>query len=396
MLVREIILSTLILALSPSILSQPVKPLTNRAKEFGESLKRFDRQPSDTSRRTNSASDDEVIRIETNFVINDALVIDRSGSIVVGLQKSDFIVNEDGTPQTIELFSSGNDVRTPKSIVLIVDNGGTPSVFLRNLRAATHLVQRLSSNDRMAIASDDIKLLCDFTDDKEKLLGTLRLLARKPGASRHEYSTLMAVLNELFVGSELRPIVLIQGSGDEILSMKPIWPTTLAICKKGFKDWCERSFSVRDILNSVERSRATIYGVVPEPRLAGLDLQTQKKKVATILDGFSDEIHNRRNAKEKTKFRSTWEELTIRETVATQQSMMDITRLSGGFTTFLESAENVDSLYQSLFATIENRYTLGYQSDRLGTGVRSIGIAVKGHPEYSVVGRRSYTPYSAK
>lgn len=369
----------------------------NRSKEFGHSLKDFEKKTDQKSNQFAASDDEDVIRVETNLVITDALVIDKGGSIVVGLEKSDFEVAENDVFQKIDFFSFGKNVRESKSIVLIFEAGGTPSIFNRNIKVAKELVARLGSTDRMAIVSDNLKLLAAFTGNKQVLTMALERLARSSGTSRREYSTLMAVLKELFVGDEKNPIVLIQSSGDEALLLRPIWPASLTICKRGIKDMCERSFGFPDLLSVVERSRATIYGVVPEPKIAGLAYEEQKRKAAIILDGFSDEIHGRRDEGEKARFRNIWQDLTIAEAAAMQQSMIDVTRLSGGFTTFIESVDRVDELYRSLFSTMENRYLIGYYSQVQKSGsARKIKVSIKGRPEYSVVARKSFLPATAK
>jgi VWFA-related protein len=158
------------------------------------------------------------------LVVNDVLVVNQKGNLIAGLKKEDFIVTENGEPQDIGLFSFGEDAKVPRSIVLIIENGGTPSLVERSIEAAKQLVDKLSPLDRMAIASDNVKLLCDFTKDKEFLKSTLDSQKKnKFGASRREYSTLLAVLNEMFDAEDIRPIVILQSSGDEVTLLKPVW-----------------------------------------------------------------------------------------------------------------------------------------------------------------------------
>ena len=70
--------------------------------------------------KVEGASDDEIIRVETNLVINDILVVDEKGTAVPNLKPEDFIVSQDGAEQKIELFACGENAKLPRSIVLIM------------------------------------------------------------------------------------------------------------------------------------------------------------------------------------------------------------------------------------------------------------------------------------
>jgi hypothetical protein len=62
----------------------------------------------------------DVIRVETNLIINDILVTNKNGGPVRDLKINDFIVREDGRTQEISTFSFGGTT-FPRLIVLIMD-----------------------------------------------------------------------------------------------------------------------------------------------------------------------------------------------------------------------------------------------------------------------------------
>jgi hypothetical protein len=375
------------------VLPQPDKKNPVRKKDFGKSLKRYD-LPAEKSKQAQSSDADE-IRVETDLVVTDALVIDAKGSLVAGLNRDDFIVREDGIVQDIELFAPAANNKLAKSIVLITDSNSFSAERRRNLEAIRSLINWLGPNDRLAIVSDNLKLLTDFTSDKKVLQDALNPIKRPHGPSWREFSSLLAVINELLSGNDVRPIILFQVRGDEALLLRPIWSAHEAICKRsGRREICERAFSLKDVLSVVEQSRVTIYGIIPSERIVGLQKEEQTRRIHTLLDIFSDEAHNRTDEKERASFREKWKELTLRETEAMQQSVLDVTNVSGGFTTFLESTANFVDIYSSIFKTIDNRYTVGYYSKAdWPTNVRrTVTLEVKDRPEYVVLSRKSYVP----
>jgi VWFA-related protein len=391
--IRFVLFTSLLLcfALSFSIFAQPTLKEQNRIKDFGKSLKKYEKKNEQTNKT--DTKDNETIRVETNLVVNDVLVVNQKGNLIVGLKKEDFIITENGEPQDVELFSFGEDAKVPRSIVLIIENGGIPSLVEQSIEAAKKLVDKLSPQDRMAIVSDNVKLLCDFTKDKELLKSTLDSQKKNRfGASRREYSTLLAVLNEMFDAEDIRPIVILQSSGDEVVLLKPIWEGQKKICLGGAKDWCERDFAFSDVKETVEKSRVTIYGIVPQPRILGLSPNIQIENTRLFLDKMSREIHKRDDDKKINKFINEWTETTLKENIATQSSVVDLANLSGGYTDFLEKPEDAQTVYSTIFQTIENRYVIGYypKNETKDGKRRTVKIEVKNHPEYIVMGRKSY------
>ena len=108
------------------------------------------------------------------------LVLDSQGHSVTGLGKDDFIVKEDGQPQPISQVSLGDDQGVERSIVLILDYSDSQFPYLdTSVEAARLLIDKLGPKDRMAIVTDDVKLLVDFTHNKTDLKTGLDSLKRR-------------------------------------------------------------------------------------------------------------------------------------------------------------------------------------------------------------------------
>src|SRR5688572_12748100 len=114
---------------------------------------------------------DEVVTIDANLVTLHVRVIDRNNRPINDVGKSDFRVFENGVPQQVE-FVSKEEV--PITYGLVVDNSGS----LRNqigqvIEAAKTIVASNKQGDETFvvrfIASDEIKILQDFTADKNAL-----------------------------------------------------------------------------------------------------------------------------------------------------------------------------------------------------------------------------------
>ncbi|MGI8494118.1 MAG: VWA domain-containing protein [Pyrinomonadaceae bacterium] len=251
-----------------------------KVKDFGKSLiKKKKSKPEDKKTADEISSGEEVIKVETNLVRSDVLVLDQKGRFILGLNKGDFIVTEKNVPQVVETFSLGDSAEIPRSIVLIIDYSGSQKPYIKtSVEAAKNLVDKLNPRDRMAIVPDDVKLLADFTNDKEFLKKKLDSLKNKNGYGKSlQYSALMATLNELFDAEDIRPMIIFQTDGDQSSFIARDEQSD-----KQLSAYYGADFTVEAMFNSIYKSRATIYSVVSGFSLLGLTPDEQLEKAASF------------------------------------------------------------------------------------------------------------------
>ena len=183
----------LTLSLFTASLAQTTQPAKRKTlKNFGSSLKRLKWNPEkktalDSSPQNTAANSDEddVIRIDTSLVTCELLVLDQHGKNVAGLTANDFSIAEDNTSQTVGHFLLGDNINVPRTIVLIIDYSGSQLPYLENsVAAAKVLVDKLGPKDLMAIVTDDVELIQDFTTDKKKLKKKLDSLQEQSAPPR--------------------------------------------------------------------------------------------------------------------------------------------------------------------------------------------------------------------
>src|SRR5258706_10987475 len=365
-------------------------------KEFGASLKRLrwdsGKQAAveinGSSDRRNASSEVDVVRVETNLVVCDVEVRDRQGRIVTGLTRADFIATEDGEVQHIGHFSLGDDQSVARSIVLIIDYSGSLRRYLdKSIDAAETLIDKLGPKDNMAIVTDDVELLVDFTRDRAKLKKALESLKKK-AKERHygrsyQFTALMATSRELFSEEDIRPIVIFQTDGDEVELLQPPDPGVYFLPRPqtaGLHPLIPyiKQFSLRDVYSAVEKSRATVYTVIPGTSLIGLSLEEQLKGIESsdAPPGFTHEQMA----------------LIAKHTLRAQRAAAGAAIVSGGWTAFLEKPEQAADIYSTILSDINSRYVVGYYpTNKMHDGQRrKVLIEVRQHPEYVVSGRGSY------
>jgi len=409
-----------------------------KLKDFGSSLKKlkWDPQKNETVITQQASRDDEdVITIETSLVTSDVLVTDKQGRPVRNLKATDFTVSEDGVPQQIGHFVLGDNVNLSRSIVLIIDYSRSQFPYIADsIAAAGVLVDQLGPKDRMAIVTDDVDLLVDFTGDKRELKrGLESLLERNRGAKSFlgvggkrprfgrsaQFSALMATLNEAFDDEDQNPVIVFQTDGDELEFLRNsvivhevpsgLPPEILREVQEEVeqKRRLQRSlmteFSLDDVYRAAERSRATIYSIIPRTRLLDLTQDEQIKRlaaedsrsVATWSEASSEKMRNSfKVLEEQRRKRLTPEILQARidQELKIQRLLVDLAKMSGGWAEFLETKSQTASIYNRILADLNLRYIIGYYPTNKNHDrkKRQLTIEVKGHPEYIISSRKSY------
>src|SRR6266700_1868901 len=428
-------------ALSPStaVSQERERP---KLKDFGSSLKQLKWDPErnaavETKPKPATArpsEEDNVVRVETSLVVCDVLVLDSRGQIVQGLTEKDFVLSEDGKPQQVGMFSLGDNVAVPRSIVLIIDYSVSQFPFINtSIAAPSMLADKIAPGDRMAIVSDDVELLQEFTNDKNALKDKLESLRKRSSTwdtpnttpKQHfgrsdQYSALLATLREMFDDEDQRPIIIFQTDGDEaallrnpitVRQVPPNLPKDMRKeAERAFSSWQkdlrnkQREFSLNDVYRAVEKSRAIIYTVIPGFQLVGLSLDEQIERMKAererkLLQDLSkmgpSAIRSAMIKGEEDRWARTPPEARryeVGEEVKVQASLAVVSTITGGWTAFLEEPSQADEIYSRIFSDINRRYVVGYYpTNKEHDGKRrKVTIAVRDHPEYTVMGRKAY------
>jgi VWFA-related protein len=104
-----------------------------------------------TTSPTEEISEGDVVRVETQLVSVPAVVTDRNGRPVPGLQTENFVVLEDGREQRISNFAT---TEAPFEVALLLDTSGSTREELGLIRdAANAFISALRTGDRVGIVA---------------------------------------------------------------------------------------------------------------------------------------------------------------------------------------------------------------------------------------------------
>jgi len=120
------------------------------------------------------------VSVSSNLVTLQVLVTDDKGNVITGLKPGNFLIYEDKVKQEITNFSP---IEANITAVLLVEmrkysSYGVDQIFIDQIYNIIYtFVQKLKRGDWVGVIGYDIKpkLLCDFTQNPQKILDTLRV-----------------------------------------------------------------------------------------------------------------------------------------------------------------------------------------------------------------------------
>lgn len=157
----------------------------------------------------NNANDEvdegDVVRVDTQLVSVPAVVTNGSGRPMSNLRAENFLLYEDGKPQTLANFAT---TQTPFEIALLLDTSGSTRADVALIRqAANAFIDALRPGDRVSVVAFDtansgtdriakVELLTRLTDDRKTLRKAIDALGSSNGTPF--YDALELIANQVF------------------------------------------------------------------------------------------------------------------------------------------------------------------------------------------------------
>jgi Ca-activated chloride channel homolog len=165
---------------------------------------------------------------EVASVLLEAGVYDKAGHFVSGLTASDFSVQEDGVPQTIDLV---NHERVAATFALLIDSSQSMSRRFDFVKeAASRLTRFLRPRDRVLVApfSKHLEPLTGPTEDRRTIVEAIQHI--EPAGGTAILDSLIELSERLPRGEDRRSVILISDGYDE--NSVATFDTALAAVKK--------------------------------------------------------------------------------------------------------------------------------------------------------------------
>ena len=288
----------------------------------------------------------DTVRIDTDLVNLNVSVFNRNSSKTVApLEQKDFAVVENGEPQEILFFASGE---TPFDLVLLLDLSGSTVDKIDLIRKSSkRFVDAARPSDRIAILTfaADIQVVSKLSSDHTALKKSIDDIAR-PGGGTNFWDALRFVMEHVVGQSQAenrRSAVVVMTDGvDNAL------PGV-------FGDGSTSSFA--DLLKSLQRSDTIVLPIY-------LDTEKEADKRGMLKDAYA---------------------------LARQQLAM-LAAESGNVIYQARKVKDLEGVYEQVMRDLSTVYSIGYRpTNRVRDGSwRGITVQLLRHPDLAVRAKRGY------
>jgi VWFA-related protein len=288
----------------------------------------------------------ETIRIDTDLVNLNVSVFNRKSSRTVApLEQKDFAVFENGAPQEILFFASGE---TPFDLVLLLDLSGSTADKIDLIRKSSkRFVDAARPSDRIAILTfaADIQMVARLSSDHTVLKKSIDDIER-PGGGTNFWDALRFVLEHILGQSRAenrRSAVVVMTDGvDNALP-------------GSFGDGSATSFE--ELLKILRDSDAVVLPIY-------LDTETKADKHGMLREAYA---------------------------MARQQLTM-LAAESGNVIYQARKVKDLEGVYEQVMRDLSTVYSIGYRpANPVRNGSwRGISVQLLGHPDLAVRAKRGY------
>ena len=269
-------------------------------------------------------------RVGTVSVSLDVTVTDERGKFVAGLEKDDFKVFEDGRLMEILHFSAREK---PLLVAIVLDTSGSMrgNKMDRAVEASQRFVGHLKPEDKaeVIVCGPVVRTYNEFTDDFEYLITRIGRIKARTGAGTPLKLAIQRCI-ESFEGLDGRKAMIVISDGaDNSLRLTP-----------------------SELYDKARRADVKIYAIGFQDARYDRDKWLQNSKAAKLL--------------------------------------MEVTSLSGGRAHFPESANELPTIFDSVFDELRSQYSIGYapppaKNDRwrsLDVKIEKAGLVVRTRKGY--------------
>jgi len=309
----------------------------------------------------------DIIRVNTTLITVPVTAMDRDGRYVPNLQKEDFRLWEDGVEQDVAFFQS---VDKPFSVVLMIDTSPSTQFRLEDIQdAAINFTNQLRADDKVMVVSfnDDIKILSEFTTDRNKLQRAIQRAKTDDGTRL--YDAVDIVINQQLSRVSGRKAIVLFTDGVDTTSRRADYHSNI---------------------NDAQELDALIYPVQYDTRQdmnVGGNFPTTRIDIwGTILGGIFGGGGGRRGGGGRSSRGTGRNDYEI-----ASQYLLELANSTGGREYKADSLQNMSQAFANVAEELRRQYTIGYYPKRPPQAGQRRYLRVRSRqPNLAVRARDSY------
>jgi len=304
-----------------------------------------------------SAQQDSNLRVQSNVVLVPTLVKDAEGHVVYGLTQKDFVIEDDGVEQAVQLDESAES--EPSSVVVAVQTGRRAWREYSRMRGIgpmlTPVFAQLRSRVALVEFDSHIRLVENFSDDETSIYDDLKKL--QPGDN----------------GAAIRDAI---DFSIRLLEREPADRQRILLLVSENRDHGSQVTKTDDLVAAIGNSNTVVYALSFSPSLSQvLDTEKGLNRDEAYWDAPPDIIGSL---------------LMIRNSMKTNITKT-ISSMTGGEYELFTSRKGFEERMVDFNNHLHSRYVLSFAPKEPHPGLHQIRVRLKPSlPETTILSRASY------
>ena len=308
-----------------------------------------------------SAQEEPTFRTQSNVVLVPALVRNKSDDVVYGLTASDFIIEDDGVPQTIHLDEAAE--AEPVYLVVAVQCGRRANFELPRMRGLGSMLDPLieQPGSKIAVVAFDSQVhgIQNFTSDADTVRHDLGSLQPGDGGA--------AILDAVSYSVKM-------------LEEVPKDRKRVLLLISETRDHGSHSATIEDVIQAIGDSNTVVYTLAFSPSKSNV-LDTLKGNNNWDLHPETTEVHNDPNLLAP---------LVLAAEAMRKNTAKAIAAQSGGEYEMFDSSKGFEARLNDFSNHLHSRYLLSFQPSRPRPGLHQLTVKLKQPGTSMVLARTSY------
>jgi VWFA-related protein len=307
------------------------------------------------------AQEEPTFRTQSNVVLVPALVRDKAGEIVYGLQAKDFIIEDNGIAQTVHLDEAAES--EPVSLVVAVQCGRRADFELPRMHGLGLMLQPLLAQPETKVAivvfDSQVHAVENFTGNENAVTRDLEgLQAGDGGAAILDAVNYSVKLLDGVPKNRKRVLLLISET----------------------RDHGSRSATIDDVIKAIGNSNIVVYTLAFSPAKSNV-LDTLRGNNNPDLHPEQTEVHEGPDLMAP---------LILAAQAMRKNTAKAIASLSGGEYQMFDSAKGFDARMTDFDNHVHSRYLLSFQPSQPHPGLHRLTVRLKEQGDATVLARSSY------
>jgi VWFA-related protein len=305
--------------------------------------------------------EEPTFRTQSNVVLVPALVRNKGGDVVYDLKASDFIIEDDGVPQTIHLDEAAEE--EPVYLVVAIQCGRRADLELPRMQGLSAmldpLIEQPGSKIALIVFDSQVHALENFTSNGDALKQDLKNLQPGDGGA--------AILDAVNYSVKM-------------LDEAPKDRKRVLLLISETRDHGSQTATIDDVIKAIGNSNTVVYTLAFSPSKSNV-LDTLKGNNNPDLHPEQNEIHEGPDL--------------LAPLVLTAQAMRKntakaIAAQSGGEYQMFDSGKGFDARMNDFSDHLHSRYLLSFQPSRPRPGLHQLSVKLKQPGAATVLARSSY------